>query len=95
MNDSEKRRCIAHAERQFQIHQSYALYWQTMAMTGAAKLRAVSRGCEKTPEFPDGWRELTDQEKTQEALDTMKRHIHLMAECNDAISELMAPSSGT
>jgi hypothetical protein len=70
---------IAYVQRQFQIAQQYAGYWQAMAMTGAAKARDLSHG--------DGVA-FTDQEKVEVALRTMKVHINRMSELSDTIDDL-------
>ena len=57
---------------QKKIHELYAHYWMTMASTGAATQRNISKG--------DG-RQLTDEEKIKDALDTALRHIHIFSEC--------------
>lgn len=88
MND--KQRCIEHSKRQFILHQTYAMYWQAMATTGACKLRNTAQGRDPTEEEKAagqtiGWRPHTDEEKVKDALDTMKRHLEHMWECQDFI----------
>lgn len=61
---------------QFEIHKAYADYWNAMAVTGVAKSRDITN-------LATG--QLTDEEKTKDALDTMLRHIHGMSECKDAL----------
>lgn len=78
---------------QFQIAQMYAMYWHAMAVTGAATWRKISKGreptdAEKASGMCIGWSELSDQEKAQEALSTMERHIHRMHELNELIHRL-------
>lgn len=94
MNDKERQKRLEFAKRQFQIHQTYAMYWQAMALTGVATMRDTAQGRPVTEEERArgesiGWTPHTDQEKIKHALDTMKTHIHLMNECNETISGLM------
>lgn len=53
------------------------------------KLRNISRGCAPNPYNPEGWYQLSDEEKLKEEIACMNRHIHFMSECNDSLSELM------
>lgn len=94
MDAKERERRIEFAKRQFEVHKTYAMYWQAMALTGTATLRDTAQGREVTEEERArgeviGWRKHTDQEKIKHALDTMKQHIQLMNECNETISGLM------
>ncbi len=79
MDHKEREARLSYARNQFEIHKMYAMYWQAMAMTGAATNRNMSVGGVQC----------TDDEKTRDALETMKRHIHSMAECNDTIDSLI------
>ena len=79
MDQAEREKRIQYARNRFEVHKAYANYWQAMATTGAATLRDISRAGVQ----------LTDEEKTKEALATMLRHIHFMDECNDTINELL------
>lgn len=84
--------CLAHTEKQFVIHQTYAMYWHAQAVSGGYKFRDTARGVEATPEekaagVPIRFRPQTDDEKLQDALATMKRHIELMSECQDAMND--------
>lgn len=93
MDPQERQRRIAYAERQFAIHQAHVSYWSAMATTGAAKLRNISQGREPTPEEKEQgivlpMRQLTDEEKTQQALLTMERHIRFMVDTNDYLDDL-------
>ncbi len=95
MDQKEREKRLAYVRGQFEIAKQYAAYWQAMAMTGVATLRKLQQGREPTEEerakgMCIGWRDLTPEEKTKEALDTMNRHIHHMDELNDAINELMS-----
>lgn len=56
-------------------------------------MRKLEQGREVTPEEKAeghciGFRDMTPEEKTFEALQAMKRHIQSMVECNDALSQL-------
>lgn len=75
---------------QFAFHQTQALYWQTMAVTGVATTRGIARGRPPTEEekvrgefLP--MEELTDAEKIQNAVETMHRHVQIMLEIMDAM----------
>lgn len=94
MNQKEREKRLAYARGQFEIAKLRALQWHAMATTGVATLRKLERGREATEEEKAqglcmGWRSLTDEEKTKEALDTMQRHIEYMSELNDTINGLM------
>lgn len=83
---------LAYARNQFEISKMYALYWQAMATTGAAKKRKIQCGREVAPEEKAageciGWTDLTPEELVEDALNTMHTHIHRMIEMNDWISE--------
>lgn len=82
MTKEERDHRIAYAERQFQIAQMQAMRCHASATTGACKLRQTAQGSEI------GWRDHSDEEKVQNELDTMKRHIHRMDEINDTIDFL-------
>ncbi len=94
MDQKEREKRLAYAKGQFEIAKAYAMYWQAMAVTGAAKLRQTQQGREATEEerakgMVMGYRDHTDEEKTANALQTMTRHIQRMDELNDVINELM------
>ena len=94
MDPKEKERRLSYARGQFEIAKAHAMYWQAMALTGAATLRDTAQGREVTAEERArgeviGWRPHTDQEKIKHALDTMNTHIRRMDDLNDAIFELM------
>ncbi len=63
-------------EGQIEVTKAYVLYWHTMIVSGAYKNRSISR---------DG-RYLTEPELLREALDTMKRHIHILNEHTDRLA---------
>lgn len=95
MDPQERQRRIQHTQRQFELHKMWALYWQTMASTGAATQRNTCQGREPTEEEKArgeviGWRPLTDPEKIKDALDIMKRHLDYMWEYSDVLDELMS-----
>lgn len=90
----ELNRQIAYTRGQFEVHKAYVAYWQAMIISGAATTRNLTRGRKPTEEEKAagqtiGWEALSDQEKIQEALQCMRRHIEYMKECNDLLSELM------
>jgi hypothetical protein len=79
-------------ERQYLFHHAEVLYWHVMATTGKATERQLSRGREPTEEEKSkgmviGWEPLTDKEKIDEALKTMQRHLDMMRELGDKMSE--------
>jgi len=95
MDEKERQKRLTYARGQFEITKLRALQWHAMATTGIATLRKLDRGREATEEEKAqglcmGWRPLTDQEKTKEALDTMQRHIEFMSELNATINSLMS-----
>jgi len=67
----------------------YANYWIAQATTGAATSRNLSRGVEG-----GGWRQLTDEEKIQSALDTALNHIHSIEETANNLASLIENSGG-
>ena len=94
MNERTKQRRLSFARNQFEISKMQAMYWCAMATTGAATLRNTSQGREPTPEEKAagqvmGYREHTDLEKINNALETMQNHIRRMNETNDYIDELL------
>lgn len=48
MEQKEREKRLAYARGQFEIAKSYVLYWQAMALTGAATLRNTAQGREVT-----------------------------------------------
>lgn len=81
---------IEYGKRQFIIFQTYAMLVQAEIISGAYKLRDTSQGRPVTPEEKArgesiGWRKHTDEEKLQNALNTMKAHIQHMSDANDGI----------
>lgn len=54
---------------------AYAMFFHAEVVSGAYKLRQTQQGVEG-----GGWRDLTDEEKLQDSLATMKRHLHRMLE---------------
>jgi hypothetical protein len=93
LTKEEREHRIAFAQKQFEVFKMYALYWQTMAMTGHATLRNVSQGREPTEEEKAlgqsiGWREKTDVEKVEDALGCMMNHIRQMTETIEQIDRL-------
>lgn len=67
-------------EMQFEVRKMYAMLWHAKITSGAYKLRELYHGT-SGPEF-------TDEEKLEDALDTMKRHIELMNETAEYIAGL-------
>jgi hypothetical protein len=63
------------AEKRMHYHGLMAQYWIAMATTGIAKKRKMFHGI--------AGKELTDGEKTEDALETAMRHIHIVGEIID------------
>lgn len=64
-----------YAKLQFEASKMYAMYWHAQAVTGAAANRDIE--C--------AGKQLTDEAKVKDALDTMLRHIHRMNELAEYI----------
>lgn len=83
---------IEYGKRQFTIFQTYAMLVQAEIISGAYKFRDTAQGRPVTPEEKArgesiGWRKHTDEEKLQNAINTMKAHIQHMSDANDNIDE--------
>lgn len=87
--DNEKQCKLEFLRNEFQIAQAYVSYWHAMALTGVAAQRKMQRMQDGVPHGPDAWVNLTPEEKTKEALDTMERHIRRMAEVQQEINKLI------
>lgn len=86
MDARERDKRLSYARNQFEIHKVLVFYWQAIALTS-----------KNTPEQQENLAMgetigflLTDKERTDNALKTMKRHIDIMSEINDTIDELMS-----
>lgn len=93
MQPKERERHIKRLENQFEIHRSYAAYWLALATTGAIVRSNKQRGRDPTEEerakgMTIGWRNLTPEEKIDDALQTAERHIHHMSDLTDALGNL-------
>lgn len=65
-------------EGQILYHQLQAQYWMALATTGLAKRRDYCRG-DGTP--------LTDEEKTQDAMDIANNHMHIVQSMVEKLGE--------
>ena len=97
MDQKEREKRLAYARGQFEITKLRAMMMFAEATTGVATLRKTQQGREPTEEekakgMVIGWRDHTDQEKIQNTLQCMQRHIQFMDELNDTINELMGES---
>jgi len=66
---------MTYLEGQIESRKAWIAYWQTVILSGAYKSKKIYHGF-GTPEEA----EFTDEEKLQDALDTLKRHTELLAE---------------
>ena len=67
-------------EAQFQLFMARAAYWTAIVTSGAYKLSKKQRGCGKNEDGAIKFRDLTDEEKLQDALATAERHIKIASE---------------
>lgn len=77
-----------YCERQFQLAMLRAQQWMTSVNSGHYKQRGLQRGTEEKSE--DGrivFRDCTDEEKLDAAMQTVKRHIEFAAECSETLAE--------
>lgn len=80
MEKSEMDRRLSYMDGQIKTCELYAHYWMAMATTGAAARRNVEDG---------NGRQLTDEEKTDRALQTARQHIHNLRETNEAREDFL------
>jgi len=76
-SEAEKKQILLTIDQDIAICQTWAFQHQAWALTGATKKRKVFRGTLK-----DG-KELTDEEKVIDSLNTAENHIHRMRELLD------------
>ena len=62
---------------------AYTLRDHAEIVSGAYKLRTTQQGCAKDAEHPDGWRDLTDEEKLRHAMNTLDAHLKWLSESVD------------
>lgn len=95
MSPKERERRLSYARGQFKTAKLRAMLAFAEATTGIATLRKTQQGREPTAEEKErgeiiGWRDHSNEEKIQNALQRMDRHIHFMDEINDSIDGLLS-----
>ena len=85
---------IVYVQGQMEVAKMYANYWCAMATTGSVKRRDLGRGREPTDEERAkgeiiGWTQVSDEEKTADALRIMKIHIQRYSDLNDLLHSLL------
>jgi len=73
---------MTYLEGQIESRKAWIAYWQTVILSGAYKSRKVYHGFGTDEEL-----EFTEEEKLQDALDTLKRHTELLAELIEHLVE--------
>ena len=63
---------MTYLEGQIEVRKAWILYWQTVILSGSYKNRKLFHGT-SGPEF-------TEEEKVEESLKTMLRHVHQLSE---------------
>lgn len=76
---------MTYAEAQLFEMLAWALRDHAEIVSGAYKFSKMQRGCEKSPENPSGWRDLTDDEKLQDAMGRLGRRCEFIMRCADVI----------
>lgn len=93
MTKSEAYRKFMYLQGQIQEVTLRAQYWHAMATTGAATKRDISRGRKLTEEEKaqgvSPWEPFTDQEKIEDALAIMKRHIDTHLQLRESLDNLV------
>jgi len=80
-----KHTAISFTDAQFLGVFCQVLYRHAEIVSGAYRLRQTQQGCEKTEENPEGWRDLTDEEKLAASLQTMQAQIHRLRDLEEYI----------
>ncbi len=75
----------AYQERQFQLFLARAARWTAVINSGAYKFSKTERGCGKNENGTIQFRPLTDDEKLEDALATLDRHLYHAQTFLDAI----------
>ncbi len=78
---TNEERILKTIDQDISLCHTWALHWQAMAITGAAKNRKISHGV--------GGPELTDDEKIEDAMAISLRHINRMSELIDKKRSLL------
>lgn len=71
-SEEEKRKILLTIDQDIALCQTWASYWQAMAITGVAKTRRLFHGVESD--------ELTDEEKIKDAMNIASTHLHRMSD---------------
>lgn len=92
--NQNKEQRLQYLKNQFEITKLLALRWHAIATTGVATLRDTHKGRSVTEQEKAngeviGWMPHSDQEKINNALNTMLVHIRRLDEINDLIYDLL------
>jgi hypothetical protein len=71
---------------QMQMLQARVLFWHSMIVSGAYKLRDIQKGVGSDKYGMTIFGDMTDEEKLQDSRQIMQSHINHMQECLDAIT---------
>lgn len=72
-------------EAQFLLSMARAAQWTAIVQSGAYKLSKTEMGCGTNPDGTFKFRPMTDDEKLEQALGTVKRHLEIAAEFAQAL----------
>ncbi len=70
---------------QMELFKMRAMYQHAEIVSGAYKLLTTQRGRKATPDNPNLWVDLTNDEKLKESMARMDRHLQFVAECVDLL----------
>jgi hypothetical protein len=73
-----------YGQMQFQLALARAAAWQARVTSGGYRLSRMQRAGGKNEDGSLAWRDCTDDEKLQDAIATMDRHLHMAQEILDA-----------
>jgi len=76
-----------HTHRQFQLALMCAQWWLTSVASGHYKQRGLQRGAGKNPDGTIEFRDCTDEEKLDDAMECAKRHMEFATKCSERLAE--------
>lgn len=80
---------MRYVDAQFMLRLQRVQYWSALITSGAYKQLTTQQGTdEKSADGTIVFRDLTDDEKLQHALATMKRHIEIADDTAETIAEI-------
>jgi len=82
-------------ESQMLMQLAWVLRDHAEIVSGAYKFRKTQIGCGVNPDGTTAFRDLTEEEKLQYAMETMTRHCHLVLDCINHIGEHQEDSETT